>query len=620
MKAKQLFLLINEIDDKLISDAEGDGEQPVEVVMERRFPLREILACAACAAVLVIGVFAVAKVRGIETPPDSGVISSPNEQNSGIVAPGNPNASESSGTPPLAADRIDGDFPNIVQPIMGVGTFEDTLRGIMLRAKTVEQLESDIKAADTDGRVLDIKVTKKTDKVEYYKTGEPVTEGAIENDMLISVTFDAENHGLRYLVGYAIDYYYGEILNEGGTDYETSPVRVKDKEFPNIVQPFMDYGSFEDTIRGIMLRAKTVEQLESDIKAADTDGRVTYVKVTENYRSTEDFVTEGTIEDGMFIRVTYTDEGDGLIYYVGHAIDFYAGDILFSQNFVNGLMNIIDDAETIDELYRLIRELDVNERVTAVNVYNGTETVTEGMFMDGMTVRIEYDNGSYLDGAKSQERSDYINFVNGLMNIVDEAKTIEELNRLIKEYDVNERVTSVNVYDGTEPVTKGEFINGMYAHIEYDNGAYMESVKTNNEGTGAEASSPRVFPPEEKTAPVNLPGIGYGNAFELDGIGYYEFPASSYFVIDGGEIVQAPYDDSVSGTSVADKLPDAIGKLFSLEYLGALSSGEYLFRYDGYILAVMNAPDSMKHDVFFKDSGYDESQFYAAYFYVPYDA
>lgn len=63
--------------------------------------------------------------------------------------------------------------------------------------------------------------------------------------------------------------------------------------------------------------------------------------------------------------------------------------------------------------------------------------------------------------------------------------------------------------------------------------------------------------------------------------------------------MQEPYEESVqSETNVAEKLPDAIGKLFSLEYLGALRFEEYLFRYDDYILAVMNAPDSMKHDIF----------------------
>lgn len=72
MRAEKLFLLINEIDDRLIAEAEGNDEQPVEVVLERRFPIKEIIALAACAAALVICVYAVTHVRGgITPPPDS---------------------------------------------------------------------------------------------------------------------------------------------------------------------------------------------------------------------------------------------------------------------------------------------------------------------------------------------------------------------------------------------------------------------------------------------------------------------------------------------------------------------------------------------------------------------
>lgn len=73
MRAEKLFLLINEIDDRLIMEAEGNDEQPVEVVLERRFPIKEIIALAACAAALVICVYAIIHVRGgITPPPDSG--------------------------------------------------------------------------------------------------------------------------------------------------------------------------------------------------------------------------------------------------------------------------------------------------------------------------------------------------------------------------------------------------------------------------------------------------------------------------------------------------------------------------------------------------------------------
>lgn len=72
MKAEKLFLLINEIDDRLIMEAEKDYEQPVEVVLERRFPLKELIACAACVAALAVGIYAVVKIRigdNITPPP-----------------------------------------------------------------------------------------------------------------------------------------------------------------------------------------------------------------------------------------------------------------------------------------------------------------------------------------------------------------------------------------------------------------------------------------------------------------------------------------------------------------------------------------------------------------------
>lgn len=90
MRAEKLFLLINEIDDRLIAEAEEN--EPVEVELERRFPIKEIFALAACAAVLVICVYAVIRVRvGITPPPDSGNNST---MSSAVISSGG-NSSES---------------------------------------------------------------------------------------------------------------------------------------------------------------------------------------------------------------------------------------------------------------------------------------------------------------------------------------------------------------------------------------------------------------------------------------------------------------------------------------------------------------------------------------------
>ena len=60
----------------------------------------------------------------------------------------------------------------------------------------------------------------------------------------------------------------------------------------------------------------------------------------------------------------------------------------------------------------------------------------------------------------------------GIWNAIDTAETVEELKRLIAEYDAYERVDSVNVYaDGSmdEEITEGVFTSGMRYYIEYDN-------------------------------------------------------------------------------------------------------------------------------------------------------
>lgn len=212
MKAEKLFLLINEIDDRLIGDAERTNYSPVEIeYVSRRSPIREIIALAACAAVLIIGVFTVVKLRigGIDTPSDSG------SRSEYSCSDDMSDSSETSEKIPV----IDEEFPDVTQIKLPAGSFEEKLRYIMLRAATVEALESGIAEADTDGRVSKVSVTKKTDKTEYLKTGEPVTEGAIKDDMFVTVTL-ADGVWFRYHVGYVFEsseqsvYDFGREFNE----------------------------------------------------------------------------------------------------------------------------------------------------------------------------------------------------------------------------------------------------------------------------------------------------------------------------------------------------------------------------------------------------------------------
>lgn len=66
MKAEKMFLLINEIDDRLIMEAEAEDLIPQKITIERSLPFKEAIAFAALAA----GIFAIVKFRvGGKIPP-----------------------------------------------------------------------------------------------------------------------------------------------------------------------------------------------------------------------------------------------------------------------------------------------------------------------------------------------------------------------------------------------------------------------------------------------------------------------------------------------------------------------------------------------------------------------
>lgn len=229
------------------------------------------------------------------------------------------------------------------------------------------------------------------DSFEITDGGEPVTSGLLKDGM--SVYFynaDGSSHSQA-----AVRRAPKDIIPD-----DAAPKNGKDADFPDIIQPQMEAGSFEDSLRYIMLRAETVEDLERNIAEMDTDNRVIGVKVTKNsedgmYSKSGVTVTEGTIEDDMTVSVTYDDNRTGLQYYVGHFIDRYYGQIISTGEFEKGIWDAIETAETVEELKRLIAEHDIYERIDSVNVYTDgsmTEEVTEGAFTSGLRYYIEYDN------------------------------------------------------------------------------------------------------------------------------------------------------------------------------------------------------------------------------------
>lgn len=65
MRADAFFLLINEIDDALVLEAEGEN-----AAAKRRFPFAGIIAAAACFAALAVGIFVIVSIRinGVRKP------------------------------------------------------------------------------------------------------------------------------------------------------------------------------------------------------------------------------------------------------------------------------------------------------------------------------------------------------------------------------------------------------------------------------------------------------------------------------------------------------------------------------------------------------------------------
>lgn len=283
MRADKLFLLINEIDDKLIDDAERTDDSPIEIeYAPRRSPIKEIIALAACAAVLVIGVFTVVKLRigGIDTPSSSGANSGYSELTDSSDISESSDTSET-GEAELTVDR---EFPDITQIKLPAGSFEDELRHIMLSAQTVEELESRIEEIN-DGQISEVSVTKKTDKIEYLKTGEPVTEGAIEQDMFIKVTLE-DGVWYRYYVGFLFENSWKSIGEGPCSDFPTDFVLVayESETFGDFIAAVSKHDYFKRINEIHLYRGK------------------------DDYNNNIECVGDDTVlKDGMLIHIIYDD-------------------------------------------------------------------------------------------------------------------------------------------------------------------------------------------------------------------------------------------------------------------------------------------------------------------------
>lgn len=288
MKATELFLLINEIDDKLIDDAENEV-QPEKIVIKNGLPFKEIMAFAACFAVLAVGIFTIIRFKTSGIPPaDSTVSPAVSSENSSYEESNSSDNSDISTVsdpekdPKMVKDTA---FSHVIQPYLEKGSFPDILRGIMLRAVTVEELEEKIHAADTENKVTEIKVTKNPDSPDgEYKTGSiPVTSGNITDVMTIDITYDDgtdKRVGVEYRVGKFFDEYYGQIMSEG--DFACMLIDATEQ-------------------------AKTVEQLRELVSEVDIHDRVNEIHVYTSSKKVDE-VTSGILENGMVVYIHYDNE------------------------------------------------------------------------------------------------------------------------------------------------------------------------------------------------------------------------------------------------------------------------------------------------------------------------
>ena len=158
------------------------------------------------------------------------------------------------------------------------------------------------------------------------------------------------------------------------------------------------------------------------------------------------------------------------------------------------------------------------------------------------------------------------------------------------------------------------------------------SDNTTEERMGTPSDS--VFPPEGIIAPITTTSLPVNDEpdegvpgrlverFYLEDVEYIESTWGTFgFVIedDGDVVIDENWVADITDPDYENKVIEALHELYSLEYVGLSYLNEHLFRYGDDLLAIANNPEGMENYPFFKDSGYDKSQFYYALIYEPYD-
>lgn len=472
MKAQDLFLLINEIDEKLIADTEECDVKPIHITPKRRSPFKGIMAFAACAAVLFGGIFVIVRMRGSADPlpPDN---TNPSYSNNVVIT-----VSEASDTTtetePNVSEPEENSMPN---PFGSMGELpRDYTEEYVLRFENLTSEILSLAPRDEYTAWLNSyngKVTASEERIPPLTVLDFVKEFDISEEQLLSIvkedndpdwtitsddvavifSDDTELINRRFINKYAVlagdkiytpQWFYehtaAEYAEEGLTNYDVTTMMIKmkrlpftdeamkameekymefqssiketeviDEDFPEVLQAKFEPNSFEDKLRHIMLRAKTVEELKNNIAEMDTEGRVIDINVYKKtdkfeYYKTGEPVTEGNIEPAdMTIYVYYDRKNQFMTYSFGSYLDT-TNHPLPIYEFEMEIDKILQMSDTVEELKQLLNAYDVNERIKSIRIYIGGDTpkeITEGKLEIGMHVDIEYDRESYWSGQKN---------------------------------------------------------------------------------------------------------------------------------------------------------------------------------------------------------------------------
>lgn len=372
MTSKKIFLLINEIDERLIAEAEGDNEfsEVTKVTYEKRFPLKEIIALTACAAALVVCVLAVIRLR-VEVPlPES--------------------SNSSAGNSSSYTSNISGGSSANIDNSVTVET-SDAESNI----STTESNISDIESSNANAQI-----SLNTDVV--WGIGKTFDEIGEKYGDVISGNFNRYTFGWNYSNENKLPSGYGTYVWDYGGGIDNS------------------FADREKNIEYIRKRGGCVSIL--NIKASNfINGKFTtigfdefaskcdieWINIDDETNHEDPYLDDDpryvafkhpSYENITFIMICDRDKNEideTTTFDVNYDQTNVASEVFPDSEFEDEIFIAAESsATTLEEMKRHISEYDPNGRIDSITVYadtNAAEEITEGVLTNGMFVYIEYD-------------------------------------------------------------------------------------------------------------------------------------------------------------------------------------------------------------------------------------